>query len=118
MFPVGKSPLDLEVLVERFSRLTICEGLVMIVLSGADLWTSNIMFMWTTFLRRRMTVLDVLKNWFIVFFGNLAGSLFFMAIVTGYGGVFEESDASKTPPSQSQHKRPWIHSGIRSFCAL
>ncbi|KAL8662865.1 MAG: hypothetical protein Q9202_004379 [Teloschistes flavicans] len=64
-------------------------GLVMIVLSGADLFTSNIMFMTVAFLHRRITIVDLLKNWFISFFGNLAGMLFFMAIVTGYGGVFE-----------------------------
>ncbi|MCJ1472266.1 hypothetical protein MMC13_000913 [Lambiella insularis] len=65
-------------------------GLVMIVLSGSDLFTSNIMFMSVAFLHRRIGILDLLKNWIISFLGNLAGMLFFMAIVTGYGGVFEE----------------------------
>ena len=27
-------------------------------------------------------------HWFITFWGNLAGSLFVMALITGYGGVF------------------------------
>ena len=49
--------------------------------------------MWTAFLHRRVTILDLAKNWLISFFGNLAGSLFFMAIITGYGGVFEEEPA-------------------------
>ncbi|KAK5111137.1 hypothetical protein LTR62_005336 [Meristemomyces frigidus] len=71
-------------------------GLVMIVLSGADLFTSNIMFMTTAFLHRRVSIVDVAKNWIISFFGNLAGSLFFMAIITGYGGVFQEADAYTT----------------------
>ena len=35
----------------------------MIVLSGADLWTSNVMFMTTAFLHRRVSILDVAKNW-------------------------------------------------------
>lgn len=60
-----------------------------------NILTLLLQFMCTAFLHRRVTVLDVLKNWFVVFFGNLAGSLFFMAIITGYGGVFEESDAYK-----------------------
>ena len=67
-------------------------GLVMIVLSGSDLFTSNIMFMTCAALDRRITIIDVLKNWFISFFGNLAGMLFFMAIICGYGGVFELDD--------------------------
>ena len=47
------------------------------------------MFMTCAFLSRRIGILDVLKNWVVSFFGNLAGMLFFMAIVTGYGGVFQ-----------------------------
>ncbi|TKA81194.1 hypothetical protein B0A55_02634 [Friedmanniomyces simplex] len=50
------------------------------------------MFMSTALLHRRISVLDLAKNWFVSFFGNLAGSLFFMAIITGYGGVFEETE--------------------------
>ena len=52
--------------------------------------------MWTAFLHRRVTLVDVLKNWVISFLGNLAGSLFFMAIIMGYGGVFEEAPAYQT----------------------
>ena len=58
-------------------------GLIMIVLSGADLFTSNVMFMWTAFLHRRITIVDLSVNWIISYFGNLAGMLFFMAIITG-----------------------------------
>ncbi|KAK3113859.1 hypothetical protein LTR53_008434 [Teratosphaeriaceae sp. CCFEE 6253] len=43
-------------------------------------------------LDRRISVLDLAKNWVISFFGNLAGTLFFMAIIMGYGGVFEETE--------------------------
>lgn len=67
--------------------------LVMIVLSGADLFTSNIMFMTVAILHRRVTIIDVAKIWFISFFGNLAGTLFFVAIISGYGGVFEVTPA-------------------------
>ena len=67
----------------------------MIVLSGADLFTSNIMFMTTAFLHRRVSLWDVGKNWFVSFFGNLAGSLFFACIIIGYGGVFEETPVYK-----------------------
>lgn len=49
--------------------------------------------MWTAYLHRRVSILDVAKNWVVSFFGNLAGTLFFMAIITGYGGVYEESSA-------------------------
>ncbi|GAB7355382.1 hypothetical protein MBLNU459_g5903t1 [Dothideomycetes sp. NU459] len=77
-------------LIRTIGALMFPVGLVMIVLSGADLFTSNIMFMVTAHPR---TFVDVAKSWVISFLGNLAGSLFFMAIITGYGGVFQESEA-------------------------
>ena len=40
-------------------------------------------FMTTALLHRRITIVDLLKSWFVSFFGNLAGSLFFVAIITG-----------------------------------
>lgn len=46
-----------------------------------------------SYLSRRVSILSVLKSLTVSFIGNLAGSLFFMAIVTGYGGVFDESPA-------------------------
>ena len=71
----------------------------MIVLTGSELFTSNIMvsqlpqklgphltilqFMTVALCNRRITIVDLAKNWFISFFGNLAGMLFFMAIITG-----------------------------------
>jgi formate/nitrite transporter FocA (FNT family) len=71
-------------------------GLVMIVLSGADLFTSNVMFMLTAFLHRRVTFADLLINWVVSFLGNLAGMLFFMAIITGC----EYSQRTQTLPNR------------------
>jgi len=82
----------------------------MIVLSGADLFTSNIMFMWTAFLHRRVSVLDVGKNWVVSFFGNLAGSLFTMAIIFGYGGVLEETPAYRQASvNLAVQKALWVY---------
>lgn len=46
-------------------------------------------------LHRRLSLPKMLLHWFITFWGNLAGSLFIVAIITGYGGVFD-SAAYKT----------------------
>ncbi|TVY81495.1 putative formate transporter [Lachnellula suecica] len=70
-------------------------GLVMIVLTGADLYTSNVMFMTTAFLHRRIGIKDLAISWFVSFFGNLAGMLSFMAIIIGYGGVLTDIEAYK-----------------------
>ncbi|BFZ59192.1 hypothetical protein YB2330_000196 [Saitoella coloradoensis] len=63
-------------------------GLIMIVLTGADLLTSNIMLMVIGVLRRKVTLWQLCVNWVVSFFGNLAGSLFFMAIIVHYGNIF------------------------------
>lgn len=34
----------------------------------------------------------MLIHWTVTFFGNLAGSLFIVAIITGYGGVFDSAE--------------------------
>jgi formate/nitrite transporter FocA (FNT family) len=47
-------------------------GLVMIVLTSADVFTSNIMFMTTAFLHRRITVKDILISWVVSYLGSLA----------------------------------------------
>lgn len=67
-------------------------GLTMIVLSGADLFTSNVMYMVAALLGRRIHVKDLAISWAVSFLGNLAGSLFSVAIIFGYGGVFEETE--------------------------
>jgi formate/nitrite transporter FocA (FNT family) len=58
-------------------------GLIMVVLTGADLYTSYCMYSVVALLHRRCSVFDLLKTWFVSFFGNLAGALFFMAVLTG-----------------------------------
>lgn len=40
--------------------------------------------MGTAFLHRRVSIVDLVKNWVVSFFGNLAGMLFFMAVITAY----------------------------------
>ncbi|KAK5167450.1 uncharacterized protein LTR77_007149 [Saxophila tyrrhenica] len=65
-------------------------GLVSIVVSGADLCTGSFMFTTIAVLHRRLSVVKMLMHWFITFWGNLAGSLFVVGLITGHGGIFNE----------------------------
>ncbi|ESZ92723.1 hypothetical protein SBOR_6888 [Sclerotinia borealis F-4128] len=76
-------------LIRTISAMVFPVGLIMVVLTGADLFTSYCMYSVVALLHRRCSFLDLLKTWFVSFFGNLAGVLFFMAVLTGYGGTFE-----------------------------
>jgi formate/nitrite transporter FocA (FNT family) len=93
-------------------------GLVMIVLTGADLFTSNIMFMTTAFLHRRVSIKEVLISWVVSYAGNLGGMLFFMAVIIGYGGVFTDIPAYKTETVNPQSRKPCNLGGIRFCCVL
>jgi len=74
-------------IVKILSGFVFPVGLVMIVLQGADLLTSNMMTFPMAVLKRRVPFWGLVLNWFVVFWGNMAGSLFFAAVLTKYTGV-------------------------------
>ncbi|KAH7064777.1 Formate/nitrite transporter-domain-containing protein, partial [Macrophomina phaseolina] len=78
-------------LIKTIGALMFPIGLVMTVLSGADLFTS--FFLVAAFLPRRVSLIDIAVSWTISYLGNLAGLLFFKAVITGRRGVFEEAPA-------------------------
>ncbi|KAI0785519.1 Formate/nitrite transporter [Abortiporus biennis] len=62
-------------------------GLVMIVLQGLELLTSNMMIHPMAVLKGAIPWWSLPLNWLIVTFGNLVGSLFFAAILVRYTGI-------------------------------
>jgi len=62
-------------------------GLVMIVLQGQELLTSNMMTFPMAVLTRSVPWWSLPLNWLVVTFGNLTGSLFFGAILVKYTGI-------------------------------
>ena len=68
---VGVLPFGLTRLL---AGLVFCLGLVLVVVGGAELFTGNtlIVMAWAA---GRVTLVRLLRNWAIVFAGNLAGSL-------------------------------------------
>ncbi|OAX39776.1 putative formate/nitrite transporter [Rhizopogon vinicolor AM-OR11-026] len=62
-------------------------GLVTIVLQGLELLTSNLMTFPMAVLKGAIPWWSIPVNWTIVFFGNLAGSLFFAAVLSKYDGL-------------------------------
>ncbi|CAF0850961.1 unnamed protein product [Rotaria sordida] len=62
-------------------------GLVLIVVTGADLFTGNTMILIISTLQRKTTWLDLIISWIVSFFGNLAGCIFFQFILVYYAGL-------------------------------
>jgi len=74
-------------LVKLLAGFVFPVGLVMIVLQGQELLTSNMMVMPMAAIKGVVPWWSIPYNWFIVFFGNLVGSLFFGAILVKYSGI-------------------------------
>lgn len=77
-------------MVRLLFGLAFCLGLILIILAGAELFTGNtlITMAWAS---RKVSTFDLLRNWVIVYFGNLTGAivtalLVFMAREYTFGG--------------------------------
>ncbi|KAG9316376.1 putative formate/nitrite transporter [Chiua virens] len=74
-------------LVKVMAGFVFPVGLVMIVLQGFDLLTSNLMIFPMAAIKGAIPWWGVPVNWIIVTFGNLVGSLFFAALLAKSDGL-------------------------------
>ncbi|MFH1897826.1 MAG: formate/nitrite family transporter [Candidatus Desantisbacteria bacterium] len=67
-----------------FTRLiggfTFCLGLILVIVAGAELFTGNTLIV-MAFVSKKTTLGKLLRNWGIVFIGNLIGSLLLILLV-------------------------------------
>ncbi|GIZ44566.1 hypothetical protein CKM354_000776100 [Cercospora kikuchii] len=78
-------------LIKTIGALIFPFGLLMVVVTGTDLCTGSFMYTTIAALQGRISVLKMLQHWFLTFWGNLAGCLFVVALITGYGETFKSS---------------------------
>ncbi|KAJ7770134.1 putative formate/nitrite transporter [Mycena maculata] len=74
-------------LVKLLGGFVFPVGLVMIVLQGLELLTSNMMVLPIAILKGAIPWWTLPLNFLIVTFGNLVGSLFFAAVLVHYSGI-------------------------------
>ncbi|PVH73906.1 hypothetical protein DL98DRAFT_605998 [Cadophora sp. DSE1049] len=72
-------PANAPGLIRTISAMVFPVGLIMVMLTGADLFTSYCMYSVVGLLHRRCSFVDLLKTWVVSLFGNL----FFMDVLTG-----------------------------------
>lgn len=70
-----------------FSGIVFGIGLFYVVIMGADLYNSNILFFSVGVMRRAVSVYDLLVSWSISLIGNIAGSLFVSYVFCHLSGV-------------------------------
>jgi formate transporter len=61
-------------LVKLVGGLVFCLGLIAVVVAGAELFTGNNLLI-MAFASRKISVLQLLRNWAVVYLGNFVGSL-------------------------------------------
>ena len=61
-------------LTKLLGGLVFCLGLILVIVAGAELFTGNNLIV-MAYVSRKVTLRQLLRNWVIVFAGNLAGSL-------------------------------------------
>lgn len=61
-------------ITSMLAGLVFCIGLVLVVIAGAELFTGNNLIV-MAFVDKKITLAKLLKNWVIVYAGNLTGSL-------------------------------------------
>lgn len=79
-------------------------GLIIIVIAGLELCTSNFMVMTITTLQRRTTVIDLLKSWVLSFLGNLAGAMFFGGVLVYWTGLLNDAPYRTYAIALAEHK--------------
>ena len=96
-----------------FAGLAFSLGLILVVIAGAELFTGNVLLVmaWAS---RRITMGSVLRNWAIVFAGNLVGSLGIVGLAfvagwyrTGGGAVGRRPSPWRRARSSTRSSRPW-----------
>lgn len=60
--------------------MTFATGLMMVVLTGAELFTGNVMMSFAV-IERKTSFAKLLRNWTIVYFGNLVGSIILASLI-------------------------------------
>ena len=63
------------------SALVFPVGLLMVIIAGAELFTGNSLIL-VSVLDKKTDVLGMLKNWIVVYIGNMVGSIFIAYLLT------------------------------------
>jgi len=77
-------------------------GLVLVLIAGGELFTGNSLMV-LPWLERKITTTALLRNWSLVYLGNLAGALI-IAVFVVLSGVLGTPNLSKTATSMAEVK--------------
>lgn len=67
-------------LAKLVGAMTFATGLMMVVLTGAELFTGNVMMTFAV-IEKKTSLMKLIRNWTIVYFGNLVGSVILATLI-------------------------------------
>lgn len=67
-------------LAKLVGAMTFATGLMMVVLTGAELFTGNVMMSFAV-IEKKTSLMKLLRNWSIVYLGNFVGSIILAALI-------------------------------------
>jgi len=79
-YVIHDSPLSAG-LTKLIGGVVFCLGLILVIIAGAELFTGNNLLV-MAYVSRKITLRQLLRNWAIVFGGNLVGSLIIVLLVS------------------------------------
>ncbi len=79
-------------LAKLIGAMVFATGLMMVVLTGAELFTGNVMMMFSV-LEKKITFLQLFRSWSIVYLGNFIGSIVLALLVFYSGASHNNHDA-------------------------
>lgn len=90
-------------------------GLAMVIIAGSELFTgNNLMIM--SWIKGEITLIKLLKNWILVFFGNFIGASL-VALLVVYSGVLDPLSDSVVAAAVTKNNLGFIEALIRGvFC--
>ncbi|MFC1528372.1 formate/nitrite family transporter [Candidatus Latescibacterota bacterium] len=86
-YVIHDSSLDVG-LTKLIGGLVFCLGLILVIVAGAELFTGNNLIL-MAYVGRKITLEQLLRNWSIVFLGNLIGSIAIVFLFS-YSGQWTE----------------------------
>lgn len=79
-------------LAKLIGAMVFATGLMMVVLTGAELFTGNVMMMFSV-LEKKISWAQLLRSWTIVYVGNFVGSLLLAGLIFYSGASHNDHDA-------------------------
>lgn len=91
-------------LTKLLGGLVFAAGLIMVVLSGAELFTGNVMMAFSV-IEKKMSFARLLRSWGLVYFGNLLGSLLVAGLIYATGLCHNSHEALGALAVQTAHMK-------------